>query len=65
MSKTKEDVILSPEEQELIASARAKQEKVKKAEDAILRVLKKHNATLAVNPNSPLNNIQIVVKVGN
>lgn len=37
-------------------------ERIQKAQVAIDDILKEHNVALDVNPNSPLNNIQIIIR---
>ena len=66
---TKEEVIkevqseISSEEQKLLEAHRARQKKLYDCTTEINGVLMKYNATLVVNPSSPLNNPRIVVNL--
>lgn len=60
MSKQKETQ-LSSEEQQLIANTRARKERQKKVEEAIINILQENDATLGIDPNSPFGNPMIVV----
>lgn len=54
---------LTVEEQQIIADTREKNMKLDKAQKAITALLKKLGANLAVNPNSPIGNPQIIVQM--
>ena len=57
----REDIQLDANEQQLIAQQRERKVKLDKANKAILATLKKHEATLQINPHSPIGNPQIIV----
>lgn len=67
MSKAKEnkekDIQLSAEEQEAIAQRRALLAKIETVENEVMEVLKKHNADLGIDPQSPFGAPRIVVKL--
>lgn len=66
MSKAKEktkEPQLTPEEQELLANARARKEKQAKVEEAIIAILKENNAVLGVDPNSPIGQPMVIVQL--
>lgn len=52
---------LSPEELELLTNARDRKAKQEAVEQEIIDVLKKHNAALQVNPDSPIRQLMIQV----
>ena len=57
----KEELELSVEEQQLIAEQRESQVKLDKANKAVVDTLKKHNATLQINPHSPIGSPRVMV----
>ena len=54
---------LSPEESQQIKALRALNEKRKECAVEIDQVLKKHNAVLAIDPNSSYSNPQIIIQL--
>ena len=54
-------VELSKEEKAIIEAARKKAERLESVNNEVTEVLKKYNATIRVDDNSPINNLKVVL----
>lgn len=61
--ENKEAVDLDVQEQQLIAKERERRQRLADVNEKIMKILKDNNATLDINPQSPIASPQIIVRL--